>query len=74
MNKRLAEHLQNELSDDKITTEEIEANWGVGLLGQNLPLQYLCDILNKEYSVDEAIADLKSFRGGKYDKREVKSL
>ena len=40
----------------KITKEEILKNWG------DYYIDRLVDILNKEYPLDEAIEDVKSFR------------
>ena len=43
---------------DKITVEELET-WGHSM-------QRLADILNKDYPLDKAIEDIKSFRNTEY--------
>lgn len=50
--------------DNKITKEEILNHWGYGSFLSDDPyhLIYLIDILNKEYDLDKAIEDIKSFR------------
>lgn len=42
--------------EEKITEEEIIREWG------HYSIKYLVQILNKEYPLDEAIEDIKSFR------------
>ena len=63
MNKKLADHIEQTMNQEKITKEEIIANW-------EYYLDYLVDILNKDYDLDTAIEDLKGFRGSKYDMRD----
>jgi len=49
------------MNDPKITREEIIKNW-TGTFGKDIYVDYLVNILNREYDLDEAIADIKSFR------------
>jgi len=44
-------------NEDQITEEEVVQNWGIWAVA------LLVDILNKEYPLEEAIEDIKSFRG-----------
>lgn len=46
----------------KFTVEDLSACWPHHA-------EYLVDILNEEYTVEDAIKDLKSLIGSKFDKR-----
>jgi len=48
---------------NKITIDEVVKNWGrVNLFGHEAYLSFLVDILNKDYLLETAIEDIKSFR------------
>ena len=47
--------------EPKITKEEIDTHW-MGSFGESYAIDYLVDILNGDYPLDSARADLLSFR------------
>jgi len=51
------------MNDKKFTEEDIDSCW-------EHPKFYLAQILNNEYSVEDARDDLRSLIGNKYDKRK----
>ena len=53
------------MTEKKFTKGDIDACW-------EHHKSYLVDILNNEYSVEEAREDLRSLVGSKYDKRGEK--
>lgn len=50
--------------DEKFTEDDFDACWPYYK-------EYFVDVLNGEYDLDEARADLRSLIGSKYDRREV---
>ncbi len=48
----------------KFTEEDLDNCW-------QYYKQYLVDILNKEYNLEDAIKDLKSLIGSQFDKRVI---
>ena len=52
--------------NEEITKEEVLRNWGI----RDHYLNYLVDILNKKYDLNQAIEDIKSFRASEVNSDE----
>lgn len=53
--------------NEEITKEEVLKNWGV----REHYLNYLVDILNKKYDLNQAIEDIKSFRKSEHVEEDL---
>ena len=52
--------------NEEITKEEVLRNWGI----RDHYLNYLVDILNQKYDLNQAIEDIKSFRASEVNSDE----